>query len=101
MSTNVPPVNADASIDFDQEVRFAVVMYGGSSLAIYINGVAQELLRLVRATAPEFSAASNQGRAHLADEELRGSERVYRRLGRLLNRNGILDETDRNVTNTG
>ncbi len=35
-----------------QEVRFAVVMYGGVSLAIYINGVAQELLRLVRATAP-------------------------------------------------
>ena len=34
-----------------QEVRFAVVMYGGVSLAIYINGVAQELLRLVRSTA--------------------------------------------------
>ena len=31
---------------------FAVVMYGGVSLAIYINGVAQELFRLVRATAP-------------------------------------------------
>ena len=30
------------------EVRFAVVMYGGVSLAIYINGVAQELFRLVR-----------------------------------------------------
>ena len=36
----------------EQEVRFAVVMYGGVSLAIYINGVAQELFRLVRATAP-------------------------------------------------
>lgn len=33
-----------------QEIRFAVVMYGGVSLAIYIHGVAQELLRLVRAT---------------------------------------------------
>lgn len=33
-----------------QEIRFAVVMYGGISLAIYIHGVAQELLRLVRAT---------------------------------------------------
>lgn len=32
------------------EIRFAVVMYGGLSLAIYINGVAQELLRMVRAT---------------------------------------------------
>ena len=34
-----------------QELRFAVVMYGGVSLAIYIHGVAQELLRLVRSTA--------------------------------------------------
>lgn len=33
-----------------QEIRFAVVMCGGVSLAIYIHGVAQELLRLVRAT---------------------------------------------------
>lgn len=40
------PTNPVAS----QEIRFAVVMYGGVSLAIYIHGVAQELLRLVRAT---------------------------------------------------
>ncbi|MEE9904756.1 MAG: patatin-like protein [Chlorobium sp.] len=33
------------------EIRFAVVMYGGVSLAIYMNGIAQELLRMVRATA--------------------------------------------------
>jgi hypothetical protein len=30
--------------------RFAVVLYGGISLAIYMNGVAQELLRMVRAS---------------------------------------------------
>ncbi len=35
-----------------QEMRFAVVLYGGLSLAIYMNGVVQELLHLVRATAP-------------------------------------------------
>ena len=33
-----------------KEYRFAVVMYGGISLAVYINGVAQELLSLVRST---------------------------------------------------
>ncbi|MCF8382046.1 MAG: patatin-like protein [Chlorobium sp.] len=33
------------------EIRFAVVMYGGVSLAIYMNGIAHELLRMVRATA--------------------------------------------------
>lgn len=35
------------------EIRFAVVMYGGVSLAIYMNGIAQELLRMVRATATQ------------------------------------------------
>jgi hypothetical protein len=37
-----------AKVDLRQEIRFAVVMYGGVSLAIYINGVAQELFNLVR-----------------------------------------------------
>ena len=56
-----------------QEVRFAVVMYGGVSLAIYINGIAQELLRLVRATAPGRASA-----------EPSGTEAVYRKLGQML-----------------
>jgi patatin-related protein len=88
MSTNSDST-AKPPVDFDQEVRFAVVMYGGASLAIYINGVAQELLRLVRATAPEFGTTKAEGRAHLADEDLRGSERVYRLLGRILRRRGL------------
>jgi patatin-related protein len=54
-----------------QEVRFAVVLYGGVSLAIYINGVVQELLRLVRSTA-------------LPPQNLRFSETVYRKLGSIL-----------------
>ena len=33
------------------ELRLAVVMYGGVSLAIYINGVVQELFKMIRATA--------------------------------------------------
>ncbi len=33
-----------------KEIRFAVVMYGGVSLAVYMNGIAQELLNLVRST---------------------------------------------------
>ena len=37
----------------EKETRFAVVMYGGVSLAIYINGVAQELYSMVRATAQD------------------------------------------------
>jgi patatin-related protein len=80
---------AKPPVDFDQEVRFAVVMYGGSSLAIYINGVAQEILRLVRSTAPEFGSTQAVGQAHLADEDLRGSERIYRLIGRMLSRQGV------------
>ncbi len=53
--------------DFEREARFAVVIYGGVSLAVYINGVAQEMLRLVRATAAPT-------------EELMRSEKVYRKL---------------------
>lgn len=50
-------VESRPRLDLVQEVRFAVVMYGGVSLAIYINGVTQEMLRLVQAT-----AASDQDR---------------------------------------
>jgi patatin-related protein len=60
-------------VEYTKEVRFAVVMYGGVSLAIYINGVAQELLRLVRATADPDPNAN-----------LTGSEKVYRKLSRVI-----------------
>src|SRR5690242_5067669 len=72
-----PPSNPN--VDYTQEIRFAVVMYGGVSLAIYINGVAQELLRMVRATAPDVK----DGRP-LTDDELTGSERVYRDVSHLV-----------------
>jgi hypothetical protein len=34
-----------------KEVRFGVVLHGGISDALYMNGVVQELFRMVRATA--------------------------------------------------
>jgi patatin-related protein len=63
-----------------QEIRFAVVLYGGVSLAIYINGVVQEILRLVRSTA-------------LAPQDLKYSERVYRELGSIL-QHGVIPSGD-------
>lgn len=73
--------------DYTQEVRFAVVMYGGISLAIYINGVAQELLKLVRATAPALNQDGKQlGYALHPDSQLCGTERVYRQLGQMIAR---------------
>ena len=64
-------------IGYSEEKRLAVVMYGGVSLAIYICGVAKELLGLVRATSP---APGDRTTAGLADPELSGTERIYREL---------------------
>lgn len=58
------------------EVRFAVVLYGGVSLAIYMNGIAQELLRMVR------------GSSALPEDALDEGEKIYRRLSRELARPG-------------
>jgi hypothetical protein len=52
----------------EKEIRFAVVMYGGGSLAIYINGIAQELLKMVRSTAKDRSV----------DEVFDGTEKFNR-----------------------
>jgi len=80
------PDDPAVQVDLTQEIRFAVVMYGGSSLAIYMNGVAQELLKLVRATAPDIHDSS---RLHVQDAS--GSELVYRKLGQMLSQNESVD----------
>lgn len=81
-------------LDLEREVRFAIVMYGGVSLAIYINGIAQELLRMVRATA--VVERDNQGNELASDwKELNGTEQVYRKLSYLLdNPAKSLEEAD-------
>ena len=84
MSVNAAPASAPAAVpavDPVQEIRFAVVIYGGVSLAIYINGVAQEMLRMVRATAPESPSST----APLLTTPV-SSEKVYRKLGQILDR---------------
>lgn len=82
-ATATNPASNKVTFGPEREVRFAVVMYGGVSLAIYINGVAQELLNLVRATAPK-SADPDEDEALLAEKELTGAGKVYRRLGQYL-----------------
>jgi patatin-related protein len=61
--------------DYQEEKRLAVVMYGGVSLAIYIGGIARELLGVVRATAP------SPGDPNLAGvTQLSKVEEIYRRI---------------------
>jgi patatin-related protein len=74
------PSSALSLDNVTEEIRFAVVMYGGLSLAIYMNGVAQELLHLVRSTARSVAGGSTAKEVG----ELTGTERVYRKLSQML-----------------
>ncbi len=82
-----PAAPAPTLYDSELEIRYAVVMYGGVSLAIYINGVAQELLDLVAATAPAQPDAGDPATERLLPapgRPLRGAQRVYRKLSQYL-----------------
>src|SRR4051812_39933913 len=76
-----PPLAQSAAVQtgFSREIRFAVVMYGGISLSVYINGVAQELFRMVRATAPRDGDPLT-GDFAFDVANLTGSERIYRKV---------------------
>jgi patatin-related protein len=75
---------ATPNVDYKKEIRFAVVMYGGVSLAIYINGVAQELLRMVKSTAPGPDADDVARTLETKNGEPCGTEAVYRKLSYLI-----------------
>ncbi|HEY5837563.1 MAG TPA: patatin-like protein, partial [Pyrinomonadaceae bacterium] len=72
------------NVDYKKEIRFAVVMYGGVSLAIYINGVAQELLRMVKATAPRGEGEDVARDLGTTGDKPCGTEAVYRKLSYLI-----------------
>jgi patatin-related protein len=68
-----------------RELRLAVVLYGGVSLAIYMHGTTKELHRLVKASALEDRAQDGT----VTEGDATPSERVYRDLLRdLATRNG-------------
>ena len=89
--------------EYTKEIRFAIVMYGGVSLAIYINGITQELLRMVRSTSKAgrdkngdpiclTGASNNLPEQERRKVELDGTERVYRLLSHLLSDRRLLAE---------
>jgi patatin-related protein len=63
-------MSAEPAEGIVEEIRFGAVLYGGVSLCIYINGVTQELLRLVQATGPQAADFS-------------GTRGIYRKLAML------------------
>ena len=63
-----------------KEIRFAVVLYGGVSLAIYMNGITQELLSLARATKDGATGSKDGTEAvyrEIADHLLKESAGVF------------------------
>jgi patatin-related protein len=70
------------TIDYSAEVRFSIVMYGGVSLAIYINGVANELYELACATPKDGGPGPDGGS---------GTRDVYRRLSTLVNNAELIE----------
>jgi patatin-related protein len=73
-----------------RELRFAVVIYGGASLAVYMHGVTKELLKLVRASKvlhemnldPEATSSYADG----PDQRGHDTEAVYFELLQRINR---------------
>lgn len=76
------------SNEIEKETRFAVVMYGGISLAIYIHGAAQELYHMVRATARKADDSSDY---QIPDGKLQSTEKIYRKLGEALKTKFVVD----------
>ena len=83
------PASDDVPI-IEKEIRLAVVMYGGISLAIYVYGVATELYHLVRATATRYNP-EGQDAYVIPRSELKGTESVYRDLGQKLHARFVVD----------
>ena len=90
-ATTARPPSSYPVLDTTREVRFAVVIYGGVALAIYINGVAQELYRMVRATA-EVKQDNAGHRWPAPGNRLDGTERVYRKLSYPLSHDHLLQQ---------
>ncbi|HEY4542081.1 MAG TPA: hypothetical protein VIG66_06905, partial [Noviherbaspirillum sp.] len=68
--------------DFAFEVRFGLVLYGGVSLAIYMNGVTTELYEMVCATP----------RTGVSCRRTTGTREIYRRLAWLAANPALRDE---------
>jgi patatin-related protein len=85
----------------EKELRFALVCYGGVSLAVYMHGVTKEILKLVRASREYHAFASTTSRGRTYDDVAakRGdqvdTERVYfellRAIGKTLDLRVVVD----------
>ncbi|MEF7616211.1 patatin-like protein [Aquincola sp. MAHUQ-54] len=78
------PTGLPGGADYRAEIRFGVVMYGGVSLAIYINGVTNEMYEMACAT-PRDRRQATAGQPADAGTAPATTREVYRRLSWLVN----------------
>ena len=83
------PTHSNANL-YVSELRFGIVMYGGVSLAIYINGVANELY--------EMALATPLGGG---DSDVTGTRQVYAWLSYLLGDEALLGQCREHLKNGG
>src|SRR3979490_981457 len=57
-----------------KELRFALVCYGGVSLALYMHGVIKEILKLSRASKAYHSVPQSEQREHRSYEAANGDD---------------------------
>lgn len=62
----------------EKELRLALVVYGGVSLAVYMHGVTKEILKLVRASRDRHALKAND--LGVGRSDVRDSETVYAEL---------------------
>lgn len=93
LAETIAVLNPSAKSDYVSEVRFGVVMYGGVSLAIYINGVANELYEMACATPKVFNNDGVGGTREVYRKAslLHGNEELQRRYAEYLNNPALPD----------
>jgi len=87
MTSSASPAQVQRPPAYEAEVRFGVVLYGGVSLAIYISGVANEMVEMVSATprgGPDRRPSN-------------GTKEVYRRLAWLVGNPALREEYCRRI----
>ncbi|MFL2770589.1 MAG: patatin-like protein [Rhodospirillaceae bacterium] len=62
----------------EKELRLALVVYGGVSLAVYMHGITKEILKLVRASRDR--TALNSGSLKYDRDDIKDTENVYAEL---------------------
>ena len=95
MSSTISPLEIQPAAaprsSIEREVRFAVVIYGGVSLTVYINGIVQEMLNMVLSTAEAGSAT----------KPLTALQGVYRELACLVGEPAPHDAASHSLSESG